>query len=1061
MAQGKKKMSNRTFRAILIPIMVVLFALVLGVTIAMNSFSKVMNFWFGAGETVITPAEGTEDWNAEYYNRDKGSKEEATKNAREVSLRAQNEGAVLLKNNGALPLDQDNEREKKVSAFGWSFSYPIYGGTGSNKLEPEEQGFITPQKGLENAGFEVNAEVVGEYVDWANNTTYKGITGTMGAVMGKIEDISANARPINDFGYANWDVIEMPVDSALAGKAAEYSDVALVYLSRQGGENGDLPTTMGASTFAFGDARGGYDNNFGYNEDKHYLQLTDEEEAMIDSVTAAGFEKVVVVLNTLNIMQIGDLESDDRIDSILWVGGPGEHGFESLGNILSGEVTPSGKTASIWTSDFTKDPTFVNFADPDHYDYSLMRNTNGLRQMYTNINSENTPYKGQAMVHYEEGVYLGYRYYETAHDIGQTGFDYDEAVVYPFGYGLSYTTFSQRIVGSSLDGDEMSVTVEVKNTGNKYAGKDVVQLYLTPPYHEEYGIEKSTVSLVAFAKTGLIEPGDDTTVTLRFTKDDLTSYDHETNKCYVLDDGEYVFSLRSDSHTVIEYEGEKQTVSWTNAERKIYNAEHDGARRTEREAQEEHKAVDADYVAATNAFDDVLIEDEMEKMTIMSRADKFATMPAAVTESDRVASQALIDALQRYEAETDADAKMPTTGAAHTLDLIDMRGLDYEDPAWDTLLDQLSVADMRKLVEFGYGTEAIESVNIGATYAADSPQCLQYAYWSGVGGADSELLNAYPCLTVMACTWNVSLVNEMGSAIGEEAVQWGVAGWYGPGLNIHRSPFGGRNFEYFSEDPVITGKMSVAVVEGASNKGLLGYAKHFALNDQESFRQGYLYAINNGVCTWADEQTIREIYLKPFEMLVKDAKMTINYIKDADGNWGQRTMSACITLMSSFNRIGAVWAGGCDELLNGVLRGEWGFRGQVMTDFRNTQKAQGAYYYMDKDEMLAHGGDSILSTTTSGGDPWLDIESATAISRLRNASKNVLYAIVHSNGVQGIAPGAIVTTKLAGWQIGLIIANVLIYAAIAGGIVWIILRTLDEKKHPDKYKNKKRDRAGE
>ena len=269
MAQGKKKMSNRTFRAILIPIMVVLFAMVLSVTIARNSFSKVMNFWFGAGETVITPAEGTEDWNAEYYNRDKGSKEEATKNAREVSLRAQNEGAVLLKNNGALPLDQDNEREKKVSAFGWSFSYPIYGGTGSNKLEPEEQGFITPQKGLENAGFEVNAEVVGEYVDWANNTTYKGITGTMGAVMGKIEDISANARPINDFGYANWDVIEMPVDSALAGKAAEYSDVALVYLSRQGGENGDLPTTMGASTFAFGDARGGYDNNFGYNEDKH------------------------------------------------------------------------------------------------------------------------------------------------------------------------------------------------------------------------------------------------------------------------------------------------------------------------------------------------------------------------------------------------------------------------------------------------------------------------------------------------------------------------------------------------------------------------------------------------------------------------------------------------------------------------------------------------------------------------------------------------------------------------------------------------------------------------
>ena len=1048
----KKKMSNRVFRAILIPIMVVLFALVLGVTIAMNSFAKVMNFWFGPGKTTVTPAEGTEDWNTDYYGKKNGSKEAATANAARVSEQLQDEGIVMLKNNGALPLDRTQDKQKKVSAFGWSFSYPVYGGTGSNKLDPTD--FVTPEQGLEAAGFEVNSELTAAYTEWANTTTYKGITGTMDAVMGKISDIPANARPINDFGYANWDIIEMPVSAEAASSAAEYSDVALIYLSRQAGENGDVPTTMGPSTFAWRDGSA----NFGFNEDKHYLQLSDEEEALIDRVTAAGFDKVVVVLNSLNIMQVDDLENDDRIDSVLWVGGPGEIGFKSLGKVLSGEVTPSGKTASIWAADFTADPTFVNYADPDHYNYPYMRDTGKLRQMYSNINADNTPYKGQAMVQYEEGIYVGYRYYETAHDIGKEGFDYDEAVTYPFGYGLSYTTFSQRIVDSSLGGDEMTVTVEVTNTGDTYSGKDVVQLYVTAPYHESYGIEKSTVALVAFGKTDVIEPGGKDTVTLTFAKDDLTSYDYKTNECYVLDDGEYVFSLRSDSHDTITYDGKEQTLTWNNADRMIYNAENDGARLSERNAQEEHKAVDADYVAATNAFDDVLIDEEMEKMTIMTRSDRFGRMPEAVTAEDKVASDELIAALQKYEFEADPDAEMPTLGADNGLNLIDMRGLDYEDPAWDSLLDQLTVDDMLKLVEFGYGTEEITSINAPSTYAADSPQCLQYAYWSGVGGADSELLNAYPCLTVIACTWNAPLAHEMGDAIGEEAVQWGVAGWYAPGLNLHRSPFGGRNFEYFSEDPVISGEMCAAVMSGASDKGLLGYVKHFALNDQESFRQGYLYAINNGVCTWADEQTIRELYLKPFETVVKESKMTVNYIKDTAGNWGQRTMSACVTVMSSFNRIGSVWAGGSYGLLTQILRNEWGFRGQVMTDFRNTQKAGGNYYYMDKDEMLAAGGDSILATTVDRvGDPWLDTESATAVLRLRNASKNVLYAIVHSNGMQGIAPGSIINTSLAGWQIVLIIANVVIYAAIAGGIVWIVLRALDAKKHPERYASKSND----
>ena len=1054
---GKKKMSNRTFRAITIPVMVVLFAAVLGVTIAMHSFSKVMNFYFGAGKTVITPAEGTENWNTEYYDRKSGSKKAATENAVAVSEKIGNEGIVLLKNdNKALPLDQTKEKEKQVSAFGWSFSYPVYGGTGSNKLDFKD--YITPQKGLERAGFTVNQQLTNEYMTWSANTKRKGLTGKMDAITGSYKDLTCDSRPTNDFGFADWDIIEMPMTAELAASAADFSDVALVYLSRQGGENGDLPTTMGSSTFSGRDGSA----NFGFNENKHYLQLSDDEEDLIEKVTSAGFEKVVVILNSLNIMQVDDLQKNEKIDSVLWVGGPGEIGFESLGNILSGAVNPSGRTANIWPADLTEDPTFCNFADPDHYEFKYMRNFTELRQSYKNIDQANTPYKGQFLIQYEEGVYLGYRYYETAHAIGQSGFDYDKAVTYPFGHGLGYSSFTKRILDHNVANGSINVRIEVTNSGET-AGKDVVELYYSAPYGDEttnsIKIEKSAAVLGGFAKTKSLKTGEKDVVTVSLPIENMASYDDKTNKCYVLDDGNYEISLRNNSHDIVVYNGAEQTFTYRNEKTRIYNAAHDGPRQSEKDAQEEHRSVDDEYVYATNAFDDALVKAEMDKMTILSRRDKFATMPSAITEEERTASDDLIKALAKYEAKEDKDAAMPTTGEKNGLSLIDLRGRDYEDPTWDKLLDQLTVDDMLLLVEFGYGTEEIKNVNAPPTYAADSPQCLQYAYWSGVGGADSELLNAYPCSAVIACTWNTALTKEMGEAIGEEAVQWGVAGWYAPGLNIHRSPFGGRNFEYFSEDALISGKLCAAMMEGASQKGLLGYVKHFALNDQESFRQGYLYALNNGACTWADEQTIRELYLKPFEIVVKEAKMTINYIKDNEGNWGSRTMSACITVMSSFNRIGSVWAGGSSGLLNRILREEWGFRGQVMTDFRNTQKAGGSYYYMDKDQMLRNGGDSILSTTVDRtGDPWQDIRSATAVNYLRNASKNVLYAVVHSNGMQGIAPGSIVSTKMAVWEILLIVANVLIYALIAAGLVWIVFRTIDEKKDPGKYKNKKRDR---
>ena len=556
--EGKKRMRQRTAMLIWIPVIVVLVAAMIVVTCLMNGFSKLMDFYFGSGEMRIESAAGTEDWNKEYYGTGELKDEsEVLAAAEKLTAEIAGEGFVLLKNaDGALPLDTSVAKEKAISCFGWGFSHPVYGGTGSGSVDTET--CVTPRKGLENAGFTVNPELTAAYDAWSkdpanalgnavdtrNDNTTTALMSAFG-IQPRV-DISADLRPTLMFGYGNWDLIEAPVSVLDMEQAREYSDVALVMISRQGGEQGDLPMNMGDDSF-YGRGDG---KKYGYNPDKHYLELTDEEEALIDAVKARDFGKIVVVINSSNVMEVAELENDAAIDAVLFAPGPGQTGFDALGKILNGSVVPSGRTTDIFASDFTLDPTFVNFADPKNYAYAAaaMRDPGaGKRNAYSNINKENS-YDAGFFVQYEEGIYVGYRYYETAHDIGKAGFDYDEAVTYPFGYGMSYTTFSQEIVGSSLGGDEMTVTVEVTNTGDEYSGKDVVQLYVTAPYTESYGIEKSTVSLVAFGKTGVIAPGRKDTVTLTFAKDDLTSYDYKTNECYVLDDGEYVFSLRSDSH---------------------------------------------------------------------------------------------------------------------------------------------------------------------------------------------------------------------------------------------------------------------------------------------------------------------------------------------------------------------------------------------------------------------------------------------------------------------------------------------------------------------------------
>ena len=1066
MQQGKKRMRQGVFVAIWAPILAVLLAAAIVVTVVTDMYAKPIDFALGGGEMVVTKAEGTEDWEDDYYGAIAEEEEEQLyKDANELTERIAGEGFVLLKNEGnALPLDTSSE-EKNISAFGWSFTHPVYGGTGSGNVKTDTA--VTPQMGLESAGFTVNPTLLAAYDEWSKSNSYTNAVNTVGnntttALMSAFGlqsrvSISCDERPTVIYGYGNWDIIEAPASALDMEQARGYADVALVMIGRQGGEQGDLPTNMGDDTFY----NRGDGIKYGYNPDKHYLELTDEEEALIAAVKAEDFEKIVVVVNSANPMELGGLQSDEDIDAIILAPGPGQTGFNALGDILSGEVNPSGKTVDIFAADFTKDPTFVNFADPKNYAYeaAAMQNAaSGKRNGYNNITKENS-YDSGFFVQYEEGIYVGYRYYETAADIGKEGFVYEDEVVYPFGYGLSYTSFEQEIVSSSLSGYTKTVEVRVKNTGEA-AGKSAVQLYVEAPYTDydiANGVEKSTVSLVAFGKTGELASGAEEIVTLTFTQDDLTSYDDANAKAYILDEGDYVFTLRSDSHNVVEYDGEAQELTWNNPDMKIYNEENDGARQSEMDAQD--RVYDGNYAAATNAFDDSLIAEEMAKMNMLTRSDKFATMPDEPTEADRTASATMVEAAAKYavaEHNDEAD-KMPATGAQNGLSLIDMRGLDYDDEAWELLLDQLSVDEMEELVtKSGFGTPQVDSVGLPQVLANDGPASIS-VNWAGVEGSVEATTNAYTCEVTLACTWNTQLAEEMGVMLGREALMirnhsnnMPQAGWYAPGVNLHRSPFGGRNFEYYSEDALLSGKMASATISGTSSKGLYAMMKHFALNDQETYRSGWGYASNNALFTWADEQTIREVYLKAFEIPVKEATCEIKYIADQNGTVETKTIRAALGVMSSYNAIGSTWAGGNDGLLNKVLRSEWGFDGVVITDYRSPQ------LYMDADMAIRAGGDVMLCTTPL---ELADTSSATAVASMREAAHHLLYATVNSNAMNGLVPGTIVSYTMAPWRILVISIDVVIGVFVAAWVVMMVLRGVDAKKHPENYKSKKQKSA--
>ena len=867
--------------------------------------------------------------------------EESMAEAYEVNTELVSEGVTLLENNGALPLASG----ANVNVFGWASTAPVYGGVGSGALN--DQYAVTDLiTGLKNAGLNVNQDLVDFY-----------------------EAYQAE-RPSVGMWAQDWTLPEPNVNAytdELMASAKEFSDTALVVISRPGGENADMPTDMAAvvdGTWKERDAltgnsyfNGVYDDTLNEGNDwdagDHYLQLSNREEEMLQMV-CDNFDKVIVLINTNNAMELGFLE-EYGVDAAVYTPCPGQNGFDAVGLVLAGEVNPSGKTVDTFLYDLFNTPIANNFGQ------FMYDNMDEYAVVSTNFSSGEEVTAMPSFVNYVEGIYVGYKFYETAAAEGLI--DYDSTVVYPFGYGLSYTTFEQTMSDITVDGDTISFDVSVTNTGS-VAGKNVVEVFYNPPYTNG-GIEKATANLVAFDKTDVLEPGASQTLTISFKAEDMASYDTYGEAAYVLEAGDYIISINSDSHTVLDS--------------RVYNV-------PETIVYDEGRS--NDLTAPTNQFENVEGD-----VTYLSRADHFANYaeataaPASLSMSDEAKASFLNNSNYDPNNYNNADDVMPTTGAKNNIQLVEMRGLDYDDPQWDTFLDQLTVSEMSELIAMGgYQTAPINSIGKVQTYDCDGPASINnnFTQQGSIGFAGTVM---------MASTWNTDTVYKFGSSIGRMADDLDVSGWYAPAMNIHRSAFSGRNFEYYSEDGVLSGKLAAQAVQGAESHGVYSYIKHYALNDQETNR-------NTMLCTWANEQSIREIYLKPFELAVKEG--------GADA------------VMSSFNYVGTEWAGASNALCNTVLRDEWGFVGMVLTDYF------GVYGYMDADQAIRGGTDFCLVNYPTETNYLTDTTSATGVLAARQACKNILYTVVNSRAYaeENLNPG-LPTWQLIGYGIDAVLVLVL------------------------------------
>lgn len=849
--------------------------------------------------------------------------EETSNKATELCTEIAEEGIVLLKNDSSLlPLKAD----ANLNVFGWASTNPCYGGTGSGSLSDAYE-TVSLLKGLEDAGFKLNNALSDFYKEYRAD------------------------RPSVGMWAQDWTLPE-PVKTSYSQEmlsgAKSFSDIAMVVITRVGGEGADLPSDVSKVTYT--------DNSKDYKDFEagdHYLQLSKTEKDLVDLV-CSNFDNVILVYNGANAMELGFLNEYKQIKSAIWCPGTGQSGFEALGEIISGDINPSGKTSDTFVKDLTKTPEYNNFGS---FTYDNMADFSGKA------------FKGEdtypSFVNYVDGIYVGYRFYETAAEEGLI--DYGNTVVYPFGYGLSYTGFTQKMGALTEADGKITFDVTVTNTG-EVAGKDVVQVYYNPPYTNG-GMEKASANLAAFKKTGLIKPGESETITISFGTEDMASYDSTGTGGYVLDAGDYGISIRNDSHRIIE----EQTMNVPS--QIVYN---------------ESNPRSTDEVAAVNQF-----KEAKGDLKVLSRADGFSNYkevtapPKTMTMPEEYKKTFVNNKNYDPKDYNDPADEMPVTGAKNGLTLASMRGLPYDDPQWEKLLDQLTVTEMDTMVAIGgYQTSAAKSVKKVGTVDCDGPASINNNF-TGVGSI------GFPSAVMIACTWNEDIAKAFGESIGAMADEMDVSGWYAPAMNTHRSAFGGRNFEYYSEDGLLGGKMAASALKGAEEHGVYGYIKHFALNDQETNRLSML-------CTWSEEQAIREIYLKPFEIAVKEG--------------------GAKAVMSSFNYIGTEYAGASSALLKTVLRGEWGFQGFVLTDYF------GGYGYQNADQEIRNGNDAMLVAYDTETNHLKDTESATSIKAMRQSAKNIMYTVVNSRAYEGNnAKGGLMSWQILAIGIDVILAAGLVY----------------------------------
>ena len=943
---------------------------VTGNTVA-NMYSSSVNAFLGIEQYKVVKDESISDEDRIYYASSYDTEEEARAAGQALCEVIEEEGAVLLKNlNDTLPMSSS----AKVTVLGRASVDLVYGGTGSSATGDYNEK-ITIKQGLEKVGITVNDTVLDFYTEMSENSAYTRITS---------EDVTG----------VDWQLGEVGVDEftdEVYASFEEYNDMAIVVLSRSGGEGADLP----AGDFVDG---------------SNYLALQDVEKELI-AEAEANFDTVIVLINSANALEIAELEADDEIDAIVWIGQPGDNGMYGIADLLVGNENFSGKMVDTYvTSNLSaaaaQNMGNYNYANADEIDASGADSA--------------TTYIVEA-----EGIYIGYRYYETRYEdtvLGQGGADstvgsttgeawsYTDEVVYPFGYGLSYTTYEQTLDAVAETEDGFEVTVTVTNTGD-VAGESIVQLYAQVPYTDydrEYAVEKASIELVGFARTEELEPGASETVTIEVDKYDLASYDYTGYKTYILEEGDYYLSLGDDAHDALN--NVLAAKGYTTEDGMDYDGDADKTYTwTEEETDTTTYAVSVSGAEVTNQLDSANLNYYGEGLvTYLTRDDWEGTFPESYDEL--TATEEMIDDLNHnddYEP-GDSDISSITLGADNGVQLIELRGLDYDDELWEDLLDELTIEDMANFLGQGsFSLNEISSIGSPSTIDQDGPLGVCGNTITGVGYG----MTKYPSTVVLASTWDVELANEYGVMLGEEALQIEVDGIYGGGLNVHRTAYSGRNFEYYSEDSFLGGQMAAAEAQGCNEMGLRTYFKHFALNDQEDNRRG--------VSTFVNEQAAREILLKQFEFAVVDG--------EANG------------IMSSYNRVGCVYSGAVSGLHAGILVGEWGFHGDSITDLHF-----GETYY-DPFELITSGGvhEFAIADTLVSMLEEQAAQDVKLLSAMREACHRSLYTIVNSAAMNGIGAGDVTVAVTPWWKPALIGLEV---AFAAMTVLFAVLYFVSERK---------------